>query len=302
MPARRTSTTRRHSRLATLALLAVTISWGSTFFLIKDLLERIPASDFLVLRFSLAAIVLFVVAPGAVARMSREARRHGVLLGLVYGIAQLLQTVGLAHTSASVSGFITGMYVVATPVIGGLILRERVPAVVWAAVALATVGLGVLSLTGFSLGYGETLTLLAALLYGMHIVGLGAWSTTADAIGLSLLQMIVVAFVCLLPTVHDGIVLPHRLGDWAAVLYMAVVCAALAMLAQTWAQAHLPAARAAIVMTMEPVFAAGFAVVFTAETLSWRMVIGGGLVLGAMYVVELSPRRHVEAQVPHLTQ
>jgi len=294
--------TDRRSGLATLALLGVTASWGSTFFLIKDLLERIPVADFLALRFGIAAVALFVVSPAAVRRLSPQARRRGLALGAVYGVAQLLQTAGLERTDASVSGFITGMYVVVTPLLAGWLLREYVPRSVWLAVGLSTGGLAVLSLRGLAVGSGEALTLVAALLYAVHIVGLGAWSRASDAYGLAVLQMAVIAVVAALPTAYDGITLPTRADDWAAVVYMAIVCGALALLAQTWAQAHLPPTRAAIVMTMEPVFAAAFAVSLGGEAFTSRMLIGGGLVLAAMYLVELSPRRHLEGEVPHLAQ
>jgi drug/metabolite transporter (DMT)-like permease len=114
----------RTSALATLALLSVTATWGSTFFLIKDLLDRVPVADFLAVRFTVAAAALFLVAPRAVARLSPLARRRGVVLGLVYGAAQLLQTAGLGHTSASVSGFVTGMYVVMTPLFAGVAVPD----------------------------------------------------------------------------------------------------------------------------------------------------------------------------------
>ncbi|MBA2455406.1 MAG: DMT family transporter [Nocardioidaceae bacterium] len=292
----------RRSGLATLALVGVTASWGSTFFLIKDLLDRVPAADFLALRFCIAAVVLAVVSPAAVRRMSRRARRQGLVLGGVYGVAQLLQTIGLESTDASVSGFITGMYVVATPVLAGWLLRERIPHVVWLAIALSTAGLAVLSLRGLSIGPGEALTFAAAMLYALHIVGLGAWSSTQDAYGLAVLQMAVIAVVAALPTAYDGITLPTRADDWVAVLYMALVSGALALLAQTWAQAHLTATRAAIVMTLEPVFAAAFAVALGGESVTTRMAVGGGFVLAAMYLVELTPGRHLEGEVPHLAQ
>src|SRR3712207_1884264 len=164
----------RHiSILATLVLLALTASWGSTFFLIKDLLERVPTLDFLAVRFAIAGVAMLLVAPRAVARLSKESKRQALVLGLLYGVAQILQTAGLAHTAASVSGFITGMYVVFTPLFAALLLRSHIPGWTWAAVALATAGLGVLTLDGFSIGYGEALTFVAATLYALHIVGLG---------------------------------------------------------------------------------------------------------------------------------
>ena len=143
---------RRTSLLATAALLGTTAAWGSTFFMIKDLLDRVPTLDFLAVRFLIAGVVMAAVAPGALRRLSKESRRHALVLGLLYGVAQILQTAGLAHTAASVSGFITGMYVIATPVFASWLLRTRIPALTWFAVALATAGLGVLTLRGFSMG------------------------------------------------------------------------------------------------------------------------------------------------------
>lgn len=294
---------RRTTTLATLALLAMTACWGSTFFLIKDLLERVPTVDFLAVRFLIAGAAMLLVAPLAISRLSPEVRRHALVLGSLYGVAQILQTAGLAHTPASVSGFITGLYVVATPLFAAVILRSRISGATWAAVALATVGLGVLSLEGFSIGYGEAITLVAALLYAAHIVGLGAWSRPADALGMSILQVLVIAAICTaaaLVTGEPGVVLPDRGADWASVVYMALIAGAAALLAQTWAQAHLPPTRSAIIMSMEPVFAAFFAVLLGGESLTGRMAIGGAMVLTAMLVVEAIPRRKIEAEVPHI--
>jgi drug/metabolite transporter (DMT)-like permease len=291
---------RRTTLLATAALLAMTACWGSTFFLIKDLLDRVPTLDFLAVRFAIASIVLLIAAPRAVARLSPETRKRAAVLGLLYGVAQILQTAGLAHTAASVSGFITGMYVVATPLFAALLLRTRITPLTWAAVALAAVGLGILTLDGFAVGYGEAITLVAALLYALHIVGLGAWSSPSEALGMSILQIVVIAAVCLVATAPDGVVLPATVSDWLSVAYMAIFAGALAMLGQTWAQAHLPATRTAIIMSMEPVFAAFFAVLVGNESPTLRMVVGGLVVLSAMLIVELAPRRKLEAEIQHI--
>lgn len=294
---------RRTTLLATLALLAMTACWGSTFFLIKDLLDRVPTVDFLAVRFLIAGAAMLLVAPRALARLAPEMRRRALVLGGLYGVAQILQTAGLAHTPASVSGFITGLYVVATPLFAAVILRSRISGATWGAVVLATAGLSVLTLDGFSIGYGEAITLVAALLYAAHIVGLGAWSRPGDALGMSILQVLVIAIICLtaaLVSGEPGVVLPDRGGDWASVIYMALIAGAAAMLAQTWAQAHLAPTRSAIIMSMEPVFAAFFAVLLGGESLTGRMAIGGAMVLTAMLVVESLPRRKIEAEVPHI--
>jgi drug/metabolite transporter (DMT)-like permease len=292
--------TRRQRLLATAALLAMTATWGSTFYLIKDLLDRVPVLDFLAIRFAIASVALYLIAPRALRRLSSTSRRNAVVLGLLYGLAQILQTAGLAHTAASVSGFITGMYVVCTPLLAAMILRTRITAMTWGAVALATAGLGVLTLNGFSIGYGEAITLVAAILYALHIVGLGAWAGAREAMGMTIVQLIVITVLCFVATVPDGIVLPSTTGDWLAIVYMAVFAGALALAGQTWAQAHLPPTRAAIIMTMEPVFAAFFAVLLGGELITVRMAVGGMMVLTAMLLVELAPRRKIEAEVQHI--
>ena len=284
----------RVATLATLGLIAVTTIWGSTFFLIKDLVGRMAPADFLAVRFLIAAASMLLLFHRSLLRLGRREWLQGIALGMVYGVAQLLQTTGLEHTSASISGFATGMYVVFTPLLGTVLLRQRLPSITWVAVLLAVGGLALLALRGFSLGYGVWITLASALLYGLHIVGLGVWSRPGHAFALSTLQMLVIAAVCLLATLPHGPSLPPDAQAWAAVVYMALAAGAGAMLVQTWAQAHISATRAAIVMTTEPVFAAGFAVALGGEALTWRILAGGALILGAMYLVELAPRRSGE--------
>jgi drug/metabolite transporter (DMT)-like permease len=292
---------RSHTRVAFLALLAMAAAWGSTFVLIKDLVTRIPVADLLAIRFAIAALALGLIV-GPRIQISRDVLTKGALLGLLYGAAQILQTAGLAHTAASVSGFVTGLYVVATPILSAVILRRRIARTTWIAVILAMLGLGVLSLRGFTLGYGELLTVIAALIYARHIVAVGKFSTPQTAISLSLVQLIVIALMCfvaaILPTAQSaaGIQLPGTLHDWLLVLYLALIASALTMVLQTWAQAHIEPSRAAVIMAMEPVWAAVFAVAFGGEHVTARMVIGGLAIVSAMYLVEQPDRRFLRSK------
>lgn len=291
---------RRLALLATLALLGVTAVWGSTFFLTKDLVTRVPVPDYLFLRFLIATAAMVLIFPKAIVRLTADARRDALVLGAVYGGGQLLQTFGLARTPASVAGFITGMYVVLTPVFAAVILKHRIGPATWSAVVLAVAGLAVLTLDGFSVGYGEALVLISAALYALHIVGLGAWSKPDNALGMSILQLAVITVVCLFAALPHGITLPSSAADWSATVYMALVAGAGAMLGQTWAQAHLQPTRSALIMSMEPVFAALFAVWFGGESFTGRMLLGGLMVLVAMLIVELVPGRKIEGEVTHL--
>lgn len=282
---------RDHRTLATLALISTTAVWGGTFVVVRDAVERMPVMPFLFWRFALAVAVLAILRPGALRGLAPRRRVQGVILGLMLGAGYVLQTFGLQHTTATISGSITGMFVVFTPLIGWLVLREPLAPLVWVSVALATAGLALISLDGFSLGLGGLLTLACAAAFAGHIVGLGRWSTSSDAYALTVLQLGVVAVVCLLCSpLQGGVGLPPDGGVWAAVVFLAVAATALAFLAQTWAQTHMTAPRAAIVLTLEPVFAGVFGVTVGGDPLTTRIVLGGLAIVAAMYVVELAPR------------
>jgi drug/metabolite transporter (DMT)-like permease len=291
----------RTELLAFLALLAMTAAWGSTFFLIKDVVTRIPPADLLTLRFAIASVALAIIAAPRL-HLSRTVLTYGALLGLLYGSAQILQTAGLAHTAASVSGFVTGLYVVATPLLTALILKRRIPRLTWLAAGLATVGLGVLALHGFAIGYGELLTLIAAVIYAGHIVALGRFSRSETTLSLSLVQLIMITLVSAVaafwPTGGSapGIQLPSSVHDWLVVLYLALIASALTMVLQTWAQAHIEPSRAAVIMAMEPVWAAAFAVALGGERITLRMIIGGLAIVSAMYLVERPQKRRLRAK------
>ena len=288
---------RRSTLLATAGLLATTAVWGSTFLVVKDAIASVPVLDFLGLRFAVAFAAMLAVRPRALAALGRSGWRHGVLLGLVLAAGYAAQTFGLQTASASVSGFITGLFVVFTPLIGAVLLRRPVPPAVWAAVVLATVGLGLISLHGLAIGRGELLTVVGAFFFAVHIVGLGEWSHRHDAYALAVVQIGTVAAVSLLLAVAGGaahgghgghlLTLPPTPAGWAAVAVTALLGTAAGFFLQTWSQARMQATRAAVVLTMEPVFA-GVTGVLAGETLAVRGWIGAALVLAAMYAVELT--------------
>ena len=282
---------RRTELLAVLVLVAITAVWGATFVVVKDAIERMPVMAFLAWRFGIAALVMVVLRPRAMAGLGPDGRRAGLLLGLALGIGYAAQTVGLKTTPASISGFITGMFVVFTPIFAGLLLRRAVGWSAWIAVALATAGLALISLRGFSIGSGELLTLVCAACFALHIVGLGEWSAGSDAYGLAVVQLLAVTLLCALAAVPaGGLGPPPDAGVWGAIALTAILATAFAFVGQTWAQAHLPPARASVILTLEPVFAGIFGVGFDGDHLGPRTLAGAALVLTAMLVTELTPR------------
>jgi drug/metabolite transporter (DMT)-like permease len=199
-----------------------------------------------------------------------------------------------------VSGFITGLFVVLTPLCAGLLLRKRVDGMSWVGVLVATVGLALLSLHGVTVGAGEAITLLCALSFALHIVGLGEWSTPGTAYGLAVVQLATVGIVSVIVAAPDTLAPPPDASAWGAVLLTALAATAFGFFGQTWAQAHLAPTRAAVIMTMEPVFAGVFGVAFGGDDLGTRTVAGALLVLAAMFLVELGPRRGADAAVERL--
>lgn len=286
--------------LATVVLVAVCVIWGSTFVIVKDAVERMPVMDFLAWRFTIAALAMAVLRPGAVRSLSPSARRHGVVLGLALTAGYVAQTFGLERAPATVSGFITGLFVVFTPLCSGLLLRRKVGGTAWFAVGVATAGLALLSLRGWSVGAGEAITLLCAISFALHIVGLGEWSTPSDAYGLAVVQLATVAVVSIVISAPDTLSPPPDAGVWGAIALTALGATAFGFWGQTWAQAYLAPTRAAVVMTMEPVFAGVFGVAVGGDRLGVRIVVGALLVLSAMYLVELGPRQGADAAVERL--
>jgi drug/metabolite transporter (DMT)-like permease len=284
----------------TLALIGVTAIWGSTFVVVKDAVEQIPVTDFLTWRFGLATLAMLVVRPRSVTALGPSGRRAGFVVGLALGSGYLLQTVGLQHTSAAVSGFITGMFVVLTPLGAAVLLRAPVPRTAWAAVGLATCGLALLSLHGFSIGYGELLTLGCATVFALHIVGLGKWASSYDAFGLAAVQLLTTTVLCAACAVPGGLAVPRTATVWWALALTSIGATAVGFVVQTWAQSVMAPTRAAVIMTMEPVFSGLTAVVVAHESLGPRTLLGALLVLAAMLLTEIGPRRGAEGTVSRL--
>ena len=274
-------------RLAPWALLLVSASWGLAFVVMKDAIERQSVNSFLFTRFLVAVIAMFLLKPTVIQSINREVLRKGFIAGLFLAAGYILQTLGLALTGAAVTGFITGLYVVATPVIAALVLRVRITAFTWGCVLLATVGLALLSLKGWNLGYGEFLVFLCAIAFAAHIIALSKWSNVLDVYAMTIVQLTTCALATGVISLIQGYEAPPDRNGWYVVLFTAIICTAVAFVVQTWSQAHMSATKVAVILTMEVVFAALFAVVFGGESLSLRTLFGGVLVFAAMFMIVL---------------
>ncbi|MBI3430219.1 MAG: DMT family transporter [Actinobacteria bacterium] len=274
-------------RLAPLGLLAVAATWGSTFFLMKDAIKRQDVNSFLFTRFSIAALAMIILRPRVLKMFSKDLLAKGLITGTFLAAGYILQTFGLGLTSATITGFITGLYVVATPLMASLFLHQRIASRTWIYVVIAAIGLMLLSLRGWSFGTGELLVLGAAIAYAAQIVALSRWSAGRDAYAFTLIQLLVCALLSGIATLGRGYRLPPDAGVWGVAIFTALFATALAFMIQTWAQAHISATKVAVILTMETVFAAFFAILFGGEQLTVKIALGGALVVVAMYMIVL---------------
>jgi drug/metabolite transporter (DMT)-like permease len=267
---------------ALFALIAVTAVWGVTFVQVKDAVAIYPVLPFLALRFAIASLAL---SPGAgrVRSLGRGGLGAAALAGGLLAVGYVLQTFGLQRTSVSSAGFITGMYVVLTPLLALVLFRLRVGAAAWVGVALATGGLAMLAgVHGGSAG-GDLLVLAAAAVYSLQIVLMERYAPRYDAIAFTLVEM-VVAFAGLSLAAIPSAAVPHGWTVWGALLVTGIFASALGFLVQTWAQRQTSATRTALVFTLEPVWAAIFGYTLAGDrlgALGWGgcAVIMAGIVL-----------------------
>ena len=274
-------------RLAPWALLSVSAAWGMAFVVMKDAIERQSVNNFLFTRFSLAVIVMIALKPSVIRQFDRDLILRAGSAGIFLGLGYIFQTLGLARTGAAITGFVTGLYVVFTPLLAYFFLKERLTKLIWSCVFIATVGLGLLSLRGFSGGIGEMLVLASAFFFAAHIIALGKWSSGRDVYAMTIVQLAMCALLSGLASIPEGYSAPPDYGVWAVVVFTAVVCTAVAFVVQTWSQAHMTTTKVAVILTMEVVFAALFAIIFGGERLTLQATLGGLMVLTAMFMIVL---------------
>ena len=288
----------------------MTAVWGATFTVVQEAIERLPPLSFNAVRFTIATLVLGALALPSLRRLSRRGWFHGCVLGLALFAGYAFQTVGLQYTLATNAAFVTGMFVVFTPIMAALVLRRPPGLGAVVGVALATIGLACLSLFGpvdaakdsawFVPRLGDVIVLGCAVAFAAQIIGLGAWSSLYDALALTVVQLMVTAVLSSLfalafesgghPLQWTATVVDIVRGDSSvviALLVTALLASALGFWVQTSAQRHIPPTRTAIIMTMEPVWAGVVGFVLLSEDLTWVGWAGCGLILTGMLVAEL---------------
>jgi drug/metabolite transporter (DMT)-like permease len=269
---------------AFLALLVVTAIWGVTFVQVKDAVAVYPILPFLALRFGIASLTL-APAAGRLRSLGRPGLGGGALAGALLAAGYTCQTLGLERTSVSNAGFVTGMYVVLTPILGFACFRLRTAPSAWGGAMLATLGLALLA--GIHGGHpeGNLLVLAGAALYSLQVVLMEQYAPRYDALAFTLVEMLV-SFGVLGVLAVPSLAVPHGWTVWGALLVTGVFASALGFLVQTWAQSRTTATRAALVFTLEPVWAAIFGYTLAGDRLGTASWLGSVAIMGGILVAE----------------
>ncbi|MDP2623580.1 MAG: DMT family transporter [Actinomycetota bacterium] len=272
----------RRPLIAFAALAVAALLFGATFVVVKDAVAATPPMRFVGWRFLLGALVLFAI------RVPRGKKlwRDGTVAGLFLFAGYALQTQGLTTTSASNSGLITGLYVVLTPLMAALLARRRPRPLVIGGALLAFAGFAVLAVVDdLALSSGDAYTIGCAVAFAGHIVFLARTAHWHQVVPFTAVQLLVTAVLGLIASaVAEGTGVPAQ-DAWPAIAITGVVVSAGAFYLQVWSQTVIGPSRTAIILALEPGFAAGSGALFLGERLGARGLTGALLILAGIYVV-----------------
>jgi drug/metabolite transporter (DMT)-like permease len=287
-------------RAAEGALVGIAAVWGLTFVMVQDAIAELPTMAFLGYRFVPAALLVAAVFWGPLRALGADGWRAGALMGVFLTAGYIFQTLGLEETTASNAGFITGTFVVLTPLLAAVFLRERISAVGWVAAGVSAVGLYLLSGAGGDFSFrGDGLVLLCALSFAAHILATSRAVEHHDVGALVAVQLSVCGLVCLVVAAVAGdLEAPEGETVWSALVVTSLVASALAFFVQTFAQQHAPPARTALILASEPVFAGLFGYLLADERLSAVSWLGAALIVASIVAVEIVPRLRPPRPLP----
>mgnify|MGYP001186439552 FL=1 len=280
--------------LAEFLLVTVTVFWGGTFPLVKEAIVDLPVMAFLWVRFLLAATLLLLFAGRSILTLGWRGVGRGILLGTLLFLSYLFQTWGLELTSSTNTGFLTGLNVVWVPLLAGPLLHKSPAFGAKIGVCLALSGLFLLTWQpgSFSVNPGDVLVLVCSFFVALHILGLDALTEGFDGRALTFVQIATMAVWSLLGSLaYEPVTWPR---SWPIDLVVAVVITAVfatvyAFWVMTSFQRLTTPTRAALIYTLEPVFAAIFSILLLAEQLSSLAWVGGSMIVLGMVIAELFP-------------
>ena len=283
---------------AELALVGICAIWGVTFVMVQDAVEDIAVMTFLAYRFIPASLLVALVFRKRLPSLGRDGVRAGVGMGVFLTAGYILQTLGLERTSAANAGFITGLFVVLTPLFGAILLRHRAGPVAWVAAGVSAVGLYLLTGVGAETNAaGDALVFGCACSFALHILVTDRAIRHHDPGALLFVQLAFCGLVSLgAATAMGDLTIPSSSEVWSALVVTSVFASALGFFVQTWAQQHAPPDRIALILASEPAFAGLFAWLLQGDSLTALGWVGALLIMGAIVAVEGLPYLRVLAR------
>ncbi len=287
-------------RLGELALVAVAAVWGLTFVMVQDAIEHLEPMAFLAYRFLPAAALVAIAFWGPLRRLSRAGWLSGLAMGVFLTAGYVFQTYGLQHTTASNAGFITGLFVVLTPLFGALLWRLDVGRTTWLAAGVSAVGLLLLSGAGGDLNLkGDGVVFLCACAFAAHILVTARAVTNHNVGALVAVQLGLCGLFCLVVAGIAGqLEAPRGSTVWSALVVTSLMASALGFLVQSYAQQHASPARTALILAAEPAFAGLFGYLLQDERLSLLAWAGAALIMAAIVAVDVVPRLRPPRPLP----
>jgi len=273
---------------AEIYLLGIVVIWGSTFAIVKGILDQIMPFAFLAYRFFWAAFILCLIFWKRLKNIDKIILRKGFLVGIFLFLGYTFQTVGLKYTTATKAGFITGLSVVLVPIISHFFIREKIYKNSILGVILAVIGLGFLNYnSSFNYNFGDFLVLLCAISFAMHIISVGLYARKVDYVLLVIVQLttvFVLSFLMALFFERPGIHLYYPSGVWWSIILTGIFATALAFYMQNKFQRYSTATKTAIIFSGEPIFGAIFAYLLLGEKVGLIAWIGGLLIIFGMII------------------
>jgi drug/metabolite transporter (DMT)-like permease len=273
--------------VATAALILVTAVWGITFVQVKDAVELYPLLAFLAIRNVIATAALAPIALRRLGGFGRDGLVAGAVLGALIALGIGLQTAGLERTTVTSTGFITGLYVLFTPLLGLALFRTPIPRSLWAGVALALLGLALLSGVPQGSGQGDLLVLISAFVQAFHIVMVERYANRFDVFALTFVQVAAAAVAFgAVSLAFEELTVPRGWTVWSALIVTGLFAVAFAYVVQVWAQRRVSATRIAIVFSLETVFAGLFGYLLAGDRLGALGFAGCAAIFAGIVVAE----------------
>ncbi len=279
------------TNIGRLTLLLNAILWGSGFVFMSKAIDKLEPYNVLALRFLIASLVLYILQFRAINKHFKDSLKPGIVIGVFLFLGFAFQTIGLQYTTASMNAFLTAVNVIFVPIILYVGYKKRVDNYTIVGAVIMIMGIGFLSINdGFSLNYGDLLTIICSLFFALHIVFVSENVTADNLYSLVFIQIFTTFILSLIFTfVFETPTIQLEQSQWATIIYLAVFATALTFFLQNFGMQYVSSSEGAIILSTEALFGTMFSVLLLGEVLTKYMLVGFALMFFAIVLVESKP-------------